>query len=71
MNHIDESTFLQLTEALKAHREIINSLIARSGQVLSYQDMHTIRHGTELESVARSQARLAGIVPPAPPGAKP
>jgi hypothetical protein len=70
MNHIDESTFLQLTEAVKAHREIINSLIARSGQVLSYQDMHTIRHGTDLENVARSQARLAGIVPPAPPGAK-
>ena len=68
--HIDESTFLQLTEALKAHREIINSLIARSGQVLSYQDMHTIRHGMDLEGVARSQAMLAGIIPPAPPGAK-
>ncbi len=70
MNHIDESTFLQLTEAIKAHREIINSLLARSGQVLSYSDMHTIRHGIDLESTARSQARLAGITPPAPAGAK-
>ena len=69
--HIDESTFLQLIEAVKAHREIIGALVARSGQVLSYQDMHTIRHGTDLENVARSQARLAGITPPSPPGAKP
>ena len=70
MNHIDESTFMQLIECVKAHREIINSLLARSGQVLSYADMHVIRHGTDLESTARSQARLAGITPPAPPGAK-
>jgi len=69
--HIDESTFLQLIEAVKAHREIIRAVIARSGQVLSYQDMHIIRHGTDLENVARSQARLAGITPPSPPGAKP
>lgn len=68
--YIDESTFMQLIEAVKAHREIIQSIQARSGQVLSYQDMHTIRHGVDLESVARSQARLAGITPPAPPGAK-
>lgn len=69
--YIDESTFLQLTESVKAHREIIESLLARSGQILSYQDMHTIRHGVDLEAVARSQARLAGITPYAPPGAKP
>lgn len=59
-NYIDESTHLQLIEALQA----------RTGHPLSYAEMHVIRHGTQLEDAARVQVRRAGIPPPAPVGAK-
>ncbi len=70
MSYIDESTHLQLIEAVKAHREVIESLQARSGHPLSYSEMHVIRHGAQLEDAARVQVRRAGILPPAPVGAK-
>ena len=69
-NYIDESTHLQLIEAVKAHREVIEALQARTGHPLSYAEMHVIRHGTQLEDAARFQVRRAGILPPAPVGAK-
>lgn len=68
--YIDEGTHLQLIEALKAHREVIESLQARTGHPLSYAEMHIIHHGAQLEDAARVQARRAGITPPAPMGAK-
>lgn len=68
--YIDESTHLQLIEAVKAQREVIESLQARSGQPLSYAEMHVIQHSAQLEDAARVQARRAGITPPAPSGAK-
>lgn len=68
--HIDESTFLQLIEAVAAQRDVIESLQARTGHPLSYVEMHVVRHSKDLEGVARTQARLSGIVPPSPPGAR-
>ena len=67
----DESTVRQLIECVKSHREIIGAIQARSGHPLSYAEMDIVRHGIDLEGAARSQARNAGITPPAPPGAKP
>lgn len=67
---IDESTHLQLIEALKAHRGVIEALQARTGHPLSYAEIDIIQHGASLEYAARYQARLAGILPPAPAGAK-
>ena len=70
MSYIDESTYLQLIEAVKSHREVVEALQARTGHPLSYHEMHVIRHGAQLEDAARVQVRRARILPPAPVGAK-
>lgn len=60
--YIDESTFLQLIEAVKTHREDMLAFQERTGVPLNYREMHTINSGIDLERAARSQARAAGIV---------
>ncbi|MBI1324394.1 hypothetical protein GC170_14580 [bacterium] len=68
--HIDESTFLQLIESVKAHRGVITSVLARSGQLLTYSEMHVVNSGIDLERSGRTQAAQSGITPPMQPGAK-
>jgi len=70
MDCINTCTCRQLIECLKSHREVIEAIQARSGHPLSYTEMHVIRHGIDLEAVARSESRHADIVPPSPPGSK-
>lgn len=71
MSYIDESTHLQLVNACVALRGIIESIQARSGHPLSYDEMATVRQTSELVKAATTQLRLAGVLPPSPVGAKP
>lgn len=70
MSPIDESTHIQLIESVNALLGVIESLQARTGHPLSYADMHTIKRSRDLEQAARIQLRRAGILPPAPSGAR-
>lgn len=70
LSYIDESTHLQMGNSMDALIETVEALQARTGHPLSYGEMHVIRHGTQLEDAARVQVRRAGILPPAPVGAK-
>lgn len=71
MSYIDESTHLQMGFSMDALIETIEALQARTGHPLSYAEMHIIRHAKELRKADRRQLQLAGVIPPAPLGAKP
>lgn len=62
--HLDESTHIEMANALGLLCDVIEHLQARSGQPLSYQEMHAIRHAKDLRITAIRQMRAAGVLPP-------
>lgn len=64
MSHIDESTHVEMANAIGSLIDVIESLQARSGHPLSYQEMHVVRHSKDLRIVAIKQLRSAGVLPP-------
>ena len=63
MSHIDESTHVQMANAIGELTELIESLQARSGHPLSYQEMTTIRQAKELRTAAVRQLKASGVLP--------
>jgi hypothetical protein len=64
MSHIDESTHIEMANAIGALVDVIEHLQARSGHPLSYQEMHVVRHSKDLRIAAVQQLRAAGVLPP-------
>ena len=65
--HLDESTHIEMANALGSLCDVIEALQARSGQPLSYVEMHVIRHAKDLRIAAIRQMRAAGVLPPGGP----
>lgn len=63
-NHIDESTHVQMANAIGSLCEVVEALQARTGHPLSYQEMTTIRQSKELRTAAIRQLKAAGVLPP-------
>jgi hypothetical protein len=64
MSHIDESTHIEMANAIGALIDIIEAIQARSGHPLAYQEMTTIRQSKDLRVAAIQQLRAAGVLPP-------
>jgi len=63
--HIDESTHIQMANAIGALCDVVDALQARTGHPLSYQEMTTIRQSKDLRIAAIRQLRADGVMPPA------
>ena len=64
MSHIDESTHIEMANAIGALIDIIEAIQARSGHPLAYQEMTVIRQSKDLRIAAIQQLRAAGVLPP-------
>jgi hypothetical protein len=64
VNHIDESTHVEMANAIGSLIDIIESIQARSGHPLGYAEMHTVKASKDLRITAIMQLRAAGVLPP-------
>lgn len=62
--HLEESTHIEMAQAIHALCDVIDAIQTRSGHPLSYTEMHVIRHAKDLRVAAIRQMRAAGFLPP-------
>jgi hypothetical protein len=62
MHHLNENTYLLMTNVIKELISIINAKQADPGP-MTHEEFVTLRKAEEVRNVALSEARLAGILP--------
>lgn len=62
MNHIDETTYLQLINAVEQLSAEIQAVAAETGCPPNYRRLAVVAKAVELARVARAQARAAGVM---------
>lgn len=67
--HLNENTYLLMTNVIQELTTMVRAKQANPGP-LTYEQQNALRKADEVRQVALSEARLAGILPPAPPGAR-
>lgn len=68
--HLNENTYLLMTNVIAELAAMVRAKQANPGP-LTHDQHVALRKADEVRYVALSEARLAGILPPAAPGAKP